>query len=179
MTFIEWWRQNNGREVMFGNRDRCSVERATMEVIWHLIVVNNLICISKTGAFNNNNWSPVSEGSDYFYIWLTKITLSLVRPYLGKTKISISILRFPSYFVQSFPVASIIRWKRYESIRYQPPKILFCPLNRKKCIMLDQHIFKISDESVNRRTTFLEESPPVNGNQPKTSSWEFPDNTRV
>lgn len=156
MTFIEWWRQNNGREVMFGNRDRCSVERATMEVIWHLIVVNNLICISKTGAFNNNNWSPVSGGSDFFfYIWLTKITLSLVRPYLGKKKISIIILRFPSYFVQSFPVASITRWKRYESIRYQPPKILFCPLNRKKCIMLDQHIFKISDESVMRRTTFL------------------------
>lgn len=157
MTFIEWWRQNNGRVVMFGNRDRCSVERATMEVIWHLIVVNNLICISKTGTFNNNNWSSVSEGSGFFffYIWLTKITLSLVRPYLGKEKISISILRFPSYFVQSFPVASIIRWKRYESIRYQPPKILFCPLNRKKCIKLDQHIFKISDESVIRRMTFL------------------------
>lgn len=154
MTFIEWWRQNNGRVVMFGNRDRCSVERATMEVIWHLSVVNNLICISKTGAFNNNNWSPVSFS--FFYIWLTKITLSLVRPYLGKKKkISITILRFPSYFVQSFPVASIIRWKRYESIRYQPPKILFCPLNRKKCKMLDQHIFKISDESVNRRMTFL------------------------
>lgn len=156
MTFIEWWRQNNGREVMFGNRDRCSVGRATMEVIWHLTVVNNLICISKQGHLTTTIEAKfLRVRVFFFYIWLTKITLSLVRPYLGKKKISISILRFPSYFVQSFPVASITRWKRYESIRYQPPKILFCPLNRKKCKMLDQHIFKISDESVIRRMTFL------------------------
>lgn len=178
MTFIEWWRQNNGRVVMFGNRDRCSVERATMEVIWHLSVVNNLICISKTGAFNNNNWSPVSEGSDIFLHMVNKNYTITCETIFRLKKISMSILRFPSYFVQSFPVASIIRWKSYESIRYQPPKILFCPLNRKKCKMLDQHIFKISDESVMWRTTFLLE-PPVNENQPKTSSWEFPDNTRV
>lgn len=71
---------------MFGNRDRCLVEWVIMEVIWYLIVVNNLICILKIGVFNNNNWSFVFEGLDYFYIWLIKIILLFVRLYLGKNK---------------------------------------------------------------------------------------------
>lgn len=74
---------------MFGNRDRCLVEWVIMEVIWYLSVVNNLICILKIGVFNNNNWSFVFGGLDFyffFYIWLIKIILLFVRLYLGKKK---------------------------------------------------------------------------------------------
>lgn len=78
---IKW--QNNGHEVMFGNRDRCSVGRATMEVIWHLSVFNNLICISKQGHLTTTIEPPFLRVW-FFYIWLTKITLSLVRLYLGR-----------------------------------------------------------------------------------------------
>lgn len=71
-----------------------------MEVIWYLSVVNNLICILKIGVFNNNNWSFVFGGLDFFFLYMVnKIILLFVRLYLGKKKISISILRFFFYFV--------------------------------------------------------------------------------